>query len=174
MSFFTLMQLPFSPVFVFALTQDDLQFNKASTSCVGEWADSLTNISVGDLLSEAPDMEDANCITSSIHGSSNYIHQIPFSCDSFDAAIAAHIKKHQSIADSQTALPSQLSSIWGAEDTCDAFAFQRHSFSEKVQNASKHNSSETCKQITLSNTTALGTSVEVYFNIMLPASLHGW
>nr|GMC79643.1 TSL-kinase interacting protein 1-like isoform X1 [Ipomoea batatas] len=139
---------------------DDLQFNKAGTSCVGEWADSLTNISVGDLLSEAPDMEDANCITSSIHSSSNYIHQIPFSCDSFDAAIAAHIKKHQSITDSQTALPSQLSSIWGAEDTCDAFAFQRHSLSEKVQNASKHTSLETCKQITLANITALGASVE--------------
>ncbi|CAH9050151.1 unnamed protein product [Cuscuta europaea] len=128
-------------------------FNKTSTSCAGEWADSLTNISVGDLLSEVHDVEDANGTTSKIPtSSSNYVNHIPFNCDSFDAAIAAHIKKHQNIANAHTASQSALSTIWGAEDTCDAFAFQGRSHSTEVQNSSKNTTPE--KQMNLENAAA--------------------
>ncbi|VFQ72894.1 unnamed protein product [Cuscuta campestris] len=139
---------------------------KPITSCAGEWADSLTNISVGELLSQAPDAECGNCITSSVPtSSSNYVHNTPFSCDSFDAAIAAHIKKHQNIAINHTALPSELSTIWGAEDTCDAFSFQRRSHSEEWQKSSKPTSSDTSKPINLRNATAvLGTPLQGEFD----------
>ncbi|CAH9083266.1 unnamed protein product [Cuscuta epithymum] len=132
-------------------------FNKTSASCAGEWADSLTNISVGDLLSEVHAVEDANRITSRIPtSSSNYVNHIPFNCDSFDAAIAAHIKKHQNIANAHTASQSELSTIWGAEDTCDAFAFQGRSHSEEVQNSLKHTTPE--KQMNLANATTAAVS----------------
>lgn len=89
----------------------------------GEWADSLTNISVGDLLSGvSQDLED-NCIDPPI--SENCLPQIPFSCDSFDAAIAAHISRHQEKMGHQSTLATHTSSIWDAEETCDAFLFKR-------------------------------------------------
>lgn len=141
--------------------------NKPITSCAGEWADSLTNISVGELLAEAPDVECGNCITSSVPPTSsfNYVPNTPFSCDSFDAAIAAHIKKHQNIAINHTALPSELSTIWGAEDTCDAFSFQRRFHSEEWQKSFKPTSSDTSKPINLRNTTAvLGTPLQGEFD----------
>ncbi|CAI9260183.1 unnamed protein product [Lactuca saligna] len=49
-----------------------------------EWVDSLTNISVGDLLSE---------VSHNAVGPTLCHQQISYSCDSFDAAIAAHINK---------------------------------------------------------------------------------
>ncbi|KAI3512135.1 hypothetical protein L1887_19343 [Cichorium endivia] len=85
-----------------------------------EWADSLTNISVGDLLSEVS--RNAVGPTSPCH------QQISYSCDSFDAAIAAHINKNKNGFHSTI-----QSSIWDAEETCDAFSFPKNS--EKVQNS---------------------------------------
>jgi hypothetical protein len=51
-------------------------------------------------------------------------HQIPFTSDSFDAAIAAHISKHQDKM-GQSTLASHTSSIWDAEETRDAFSFKK-------------------------------------------------
>lgn len=79
----------------------------------GEWADSLTNISIGDLLLEASEVssqQNALCI-----------QQTSFSCDSFDAAVAAH-----SYFPQFTGLATQapVVSIWNAEETCDEFSFK--------------------------------------------------
>ncbi|KAH6807378.1 hypothetical protein C2S51_028486 [Perilla frutescens var. frutescens] len=89
----------------------------------GEWADSLTNISMGELLSESAPKADVNCSGFPGPLGSYCSQQIPFSCDSFDAAIAAHIYKHQNKVEQQ-GLASHAPSIWDAEETCDAFSFQ--------------------------------------------------
>ncbi|OMO50286.1 hypothetical protein CCACVL1_30534, partial [Corchorus capsularis] len=60
--------------------------NKTAALSAGEWADSLTNISVGDLLAEVPHDLDDNCADHPVAISSQCLQQIPFSCDSFDAA----------------------------------------------------------------------------------------
>ncbi|XP_068639808.1 TSL-kinase interacting protein 1-like isoform X2 [Aristolochia californica] len=80
----------------------------------GEWADSLTNISVGDLLLEASRAADANYTDPP----APCLQSIPFSCDSFDAAIAAHISSGSKELQNHV-------SIWDGEETCDAFSFQR-------------------------------------------------
>ncbi|KAL4576612.1 hypothetical protein LXL04_012708 [Taraxacum kok-saghyz] len=69
------------------------------TSSVFEWADSFTN---------------CNPLPPGTQGHS-------FSCDSFDAAIAAHIRKNRYFGDNAVE-PTVDSSIWNAEDTRDAFA----------------------------------------------------
>lgn len=43
---------------------------------------------------------------------------------SFDAAIAAHISRHQDRM-GRSSLASHMSSIWDAEETCDAFLFKK-------------------------------------------------
>ncbi|EEF42919.1 DNA binding protein, putative [Ricinus communis] len=98
--------------------------NSAALSA-GEWADSLTNISVGDLLSEVSRDVIPNCIETPLAQSGQCLQQIPFSCDSFDAAIAAHMSRHQNKILPST-LTSHTSSIWDAEETCDAFIFQKN------------------------------------------------
>lgn len=98
------------------------------------WTDSITNISVGDLL--ADDVE-ADCEAAPVAGPSHCVEEVPFSCDSFDAAIAAHLLKHQNKTGfhSATTTSHTLSSIWDAEETCDAFSFQnRSSIIAQVQN----------------------------------------
>ena len=67
------------------------------------WADSLTNVSVGDLLSDA----------NSQNGSA--WPGIPLSCDSFDTAIAGFLSRNQS---------PPMASIFDAEETCDEFSFK--------------------------------------------------
>ncbi|KAK1411809.1 hypothetical protein QVD17_32587 [Tagetes erecta] len=84
-----------------------------------EWADSLTNISVGDLLSELSHNQDANCVDSPLLPGSPCHRQISFSCDSFDAAIAAHINGKNVFQ------PTIVSSIWDADEACDAFSFPK-------------------------------------------------
>ncbi|KAK9058805.1 hypothetical protein SSX86_023648 [Deinandra increscens subsp. villosa] len=84
-----------------------------------EWADSLTNISVGDLLSELSHNQDANCVDSPLPPGSPCQQQISFSCDSFDAAIAAHINGKNAFR------PTIVSSIWDADETCDSFSFPK-------------------------------------------------
>ncbi|KAF3441833.1 hypothetical protein FNV43_RR15748 [Rhamnella rubrinervis] len=106
---------------------NDLRNNGTALSA-GEWADSLTNISVGDLLSGVSQDMDANCIDPPVAGSSQCLQQIPFSCDSFDAAIAAHISRQQDKMGCQATLASHASSILDAEETCDAFSFQKNPF----------------------------------------------
>lgn len=100
----------------------DERLSSGTALSAGEWADSLTNISVGDLLAEVPHDLDAAPVAES----SQCLQQIPFSCDSFDAAIAAHISRHQNKMGALSTLASHASSIWDAEETCDAFSFQKN------------------------------------------------
>ncbi|KAL9150015.1 hypothetical protein ABFS82_12G142300 [Erythranthe guttata] len=113
----------------------------------GEWADTLTNVSMGDLLSDSHNNADANCTDFSLPLSSNCLQQMPFTCDSFDAAIAAHIYKHNK-ADSQQILASHAPSIWDAEVTCDAFAFQKNgAFCGEDKNACMNSSPSSDKEV---------------------------
>ncbi|CAL1379111.1 unnamed protein product [Linum trigynum] len=102
-----------------------LGMTNSTTLSAGEWADSLTNISVGDLLSDVPNDCNTSNIVLPIAQNDQCLQQIPFSCDSFDAAIAAHISKHQDKLGFLPAVQPQTSSIWDADETCDAFSFQR-------------------------------------------------
>ncbi|XP_075498849.1 TSL-kinase interacting protein 1-like [Primulina tabacum] len=121
----------------------------------GEWADSLTNISVGDLLSESAQNMDINCSDFPVPVNSDCHSQIPFSCDSFDAAIAAHIYKHQNKVNLQPGLQSHVPSIWDAEETCDAFAFQKNSaLCDNSRSALKNDSPEACVQTSKRNLTS--------------------
>ncbi|CAL5197277.1 unnamed protein product [Lathyrus oleraceus] len=103
---------------------EELKSNSGSGLSAGEWADSLTNISVGDLLSGVSQDLNDNCIDPLIAENCRTVHQIPFSSDSFDAAIAAHISRHQDKM-GQSTMVSHMSSIWDAEETCDAFSFKK-------------------------------------------------
>ncbi|XP_065855826.1 TSL-kinase interacting protein 1 isoform X2 [Euphorbia lathyris] len=104
---------------------DDLRLSNDTALSAGEWADSLTNINIGDLLSEVPN----DAPTAQID---QCLQQMPFSCDSFDAAIAAHMSKHQHMMVFQSTVTSNTSSIWDAEETCDAFSFQKN-YAERQQ-----------------------------------------
>ncbi|KAJ6742542.1 CRAMPED PROTEIN [Salix viminalis] len=116
---------------------DGLRLSNVNVLSAGEWADSLTDVSIGDLLSELPHEADFNCAELPIVQSNQCLQQIPFSCDSFDAAIAAHISRHQSKMGFFSSVTSHTSSIWDGEETCDAFAFQRnHSLPKEVTTSS--------------------------------------
>ncbi|KAL6496277.1 TSL-kinase interacting protein 1 [Orobanche gracilis] len=115
----------------------------------GEWADSLTNISMGDLLSKSTHNLNINCTEFPTPLASNCLQQAPFSCDSFDAAIAAHIYKHQNRVDSQEGHHASRvpSSIWDCEETCDSFAFKKTSaFCDKDPTTYMNSSPEGCEQ----------------------------
>ncbi|KAL3528435.1 hypothetical protein ACH5RR_007757 [Cinchona calisaya] len=140
---------------------DDLTTQKTAALSAGEWADSLTNISVGDLLTEASHNVEVNGIDSPVLRNSYCHQQIPFSSDSFDAAIAAHIYKHQNRSASQLPLFSDTSSIWDGEETCDAFVFQKNSvFTMEVQSASKKSPPETSKENARTSSAASGRALE--------------
>ncbi|XP_047972053.1 TSL-kinase interacting protein 1-like [Salvia hispanica] len=116
----------------------------------GEWADSLTNISMGQLLSETTPNTDANC-SDFLGPLGSNCQQIPFNCDSFDAAIAAHIFKHQTKVQQQS-LASHAPSIFDAEETCDAFSFKKTSaFFRENHNASMNGSKDAHKQPTITS-----------------------
>ncbi|KAG7638769.1 SANT/Myb domain [Arabidopsis thaliana x Arabidopsis arenosa] len=103
----------------------------------GEWADSLTNISIGDLLSEVPDDIDSDGVDPPATEDSHYLlRDVPFTSDSFDAAIAAHILRHQNKPSAQLPLTSGSSSLWDDEETRDAFSFQKNRFANSTELAS--------------------------------------
>lgn len=115
---------------------------------VFDWADSLTNVSVGDLLSDVSrNNTNGNCIGPPAS-------QISFSCDSFDAAVAAHISKNLGNNGVQ---PSVASSIWDAEETCDAFTFHRNN----VLSEKPHTSNVNCKKDTAMSLIPSGSLVKV-------------
>ncbi|KAJ6871069.1 TSL-kinase interacting protein 1-like isoform X1 [Populus alba x Populus x berolinensis] len=127
---------------------DGLRLSNVNPLSAGEWADSLTNVSIGDLLSELPHVANHNCIEPLIVQSNQCLQEIPFSCDSFDAAIAAHISRHQGKMGFHSAVASHTSSIWDGEETCDAFAFQKnHSLRKEVTTSSAVASPRVSKQI---------------------------
>lgn len=77
---------------------------------------------------------DANSSDLRLPTTSQYPQQSPFTCDSFDAAVAAHIYKHQTKSTFHPNLAPPSSSILDAEETCDGFSFQKNSvFCQKVQ-----------------------------------------
>ncbi|XP_010253972.1 PREDICTED: TSL-kinase interacting protein 1-like isoform X1 [Nelumbo nucifera] len=141
---------------------DNLRMSNNSTALLaGEWADGLTNISIGDLLSEASRAADNNCVDPHSLGSSQYFQQIPFSCDSFDAAIAAHIAAHQEKLNLKSAQVSHATSLWDAEETRDAFSFQKMpTFDQEVRSPSQHASFGTCKQISCTSSMSLRALIE--------------
>ncbi|XP_062210526.1 TSL-kinase interacting protein 1 isoform X2 [Phragmites australis] len=98
--------------------QDDHGMNRAAIS-EGEWADTLTDMSVGYLLTEASKGANLDCIGTSSVKNALFLEN-PCSYDSFDAAVAFHASRYQ--ASEQPAHTSH-STIWGAEDTCDEFSF---------------------------------------------------
>lgn len=130
---------------------DDQRLNNGAVLSAGEWADSLTNISIGDLLSEVPDDIDANCMDPPVEDGSHSPHQLPFTCDSFDAAIAAHISKHQGRLGAPSLAESHSSSIFDAEETCDAFSFRKNATCPEVGIFSPFASPGTCKQTARTN-----------------------
>ncbi|KAK1562546.1 hypothetical protein Q3G72_013753 [Acer saccharum] len=130
----------------------DMRSSNDTALSAGEWADSPTNISVGDLLSEVPHDTDAP-------PGADYqcLQQIPFSCDSFDAAIAAHISRHQNKMGVLSTLQSHSSSIWDAEETCDAFSFQKNQiYHQEVSRLPDAAPSEACKQVTRASSVGSG------------------
>lgn len=100
--------------------EEEANLENRNTVSAVEWADSLTNISVGDLLSEAS--KDAKCVGSS-PGDQEYPLDDPFSCDSFDAVIAAHTSRMSTHA--------SHTSMWNADETCDEFSFKQMPTSHK-------------------------------------------
>ncbi|KAG2542208.1 TSL-kinase interacting protein 1-like isoform X1 [Panicum virgatum] len=98
--------------------EDDQGMNCAAIS-EGEWADTLTDISVGYLLTETSNGAHLDCIgTSSIKN--DLFLENPCSYDSFDAAVALHVSRFQA---SEQPARTPHSTIWGAEETCDGFSF---------------------------------------------------
>ncbi|KAK8943195.1 TSL-kinase interacting protein 1 [Platanthera zijinensis] len=111
----------------------DPTIQSGSDLLVGVWADSLTNISVGDLLFEGLEVSSQQNAPSIQHTS--------ISCDSFDAAVAAHSYCSQ--------LP--VTSVWNSEETCDEFSFKEATaFRAKSLNPSTDISGEVSKDITIS------------------------
>lgn len=138
--------------------KNDTRLQTGNLLTPGDWADSLTNISIGDLLNEASDNMETNYVGQS-NASCQY--QLPFSCDSFDAAIAALMCKNQEKASFQPTLESHAPSIWDFEETCDAFSFKKNSVSrEKVLGASTNDSSEACRQCAKESLVATDSVVE--------------
>jgi len=98
--------------------EDDQGMNCAAIS-EGEWADTLTDISVGYLLTETSKGADLDCIGTSSIKNALFLEN-PCSYDSFDAAVALHVSRFQA---SEQPAHTPHSTIWGAEETCDGFSF---------------------------------------------------
>ncbi|KAL5995041.1 TSL-kinase interacting protein [Asimina triloba] len=129
---------------------DKMRLSNGATLTAGEWADSLTNISIGELLSEASRGMDVSCIDPPVARSDSILHQIPFSSDSFDAAIAAHLSGPRATPALCTQIPH--ASIWDAEETCDAFSFRKvSSINQEVTSPSPSTSFRACHEIFHSN-----------------------
>ncbi|XP_034913829.1 TSL-kinase interacting protein 1 isoform X3 [Populus alba] len=139
---------------------DGFRLSNVNVLSAGEWADSLTDVSIGDLLSELPHEADFNCVEPPIVQSNQCLQQIPFSCDSFDAAIAAHISRHQSKMGFVSSVTSHASSIWDGEETCDAFAFQRNHSLRKEVTTSAVASPQVGKQMDRTSSIASGAFLE--------------
>ncbi|KAH9610896.1 hypothetical protein KSS87_015039 [Heliosperma pusillum] len=106
----------------------DQRLKKTPTLSAGEWADSLTNVGVGELLSVVHDNAIGNNVETPLQ-SSCCLEETPFTCDSFDAALAAHISSQYKPTSSRTS--PHLSSIWDAEETCDEFTFRKSAAARK-------------------------------------------
>ncbi|KAF8404460.1 hypothetical protein HHK36_009345 [Tetracentron sinense] len=123
---------------------DNLRVYNGPTLSSSAWADSLTNISIGGLLSEASLQGKPNRCYPMPIGSDPCLQQIPFSSDSFDAAIATHIYGHPQCPRSSS--HGSHTSILDAEETCHAFSFQKFFSSGKEVLASSRSAPGACGQ----------------------------
>uniref|UniRef100_A0A1D1YGQ5 TSL-kinase interacting protein 1 n=2 Tax=Anthurium amnicola TaxID=1678845 RepID=A0A1D1YGQ5_9ARAE len=102
---------------------ENLRTSDGATMSACEWADSLTNISIGDLLSEASRAADPCHNNPSAWEGVSTLQHLSLSCDSFDAAIAGLLSHHQDVLNPSTRLSP--ASILDAEETCDEFSFHK-------------------------------------------------
>ncbi|CAD6210374.1 unnamed protein product [Miscanthus lutarioriparius] len=98
-------------------SEDDQGMNCVAISEV-DWADTLTDISVEHLLTEASKGAHLDCVGTSVKNP--LFLENPCSYDSFDAAVALHASRYQA---SEQPAHTPHSTIWGAEETCDEFSF---------------------------------------------------
>ncbi|XP_068648755.1 TSL-kinase interacting protein 1-like isoform X2 [Aristolochia californica] len=96
--------------------EEENQRSDAATMSMNAWADCLSNISMGSLF-----MDVSRFGLMAVKGDS-HLRQASFNSDSFDAAIAAHLDRHQSPIFSTQVVPT---SILDAEETCQGFLFQK-------------------------------------------------
>lgn len=96
------------------------------------WADSLTSISIGGLLSEVSLQGRLNNNDIKSNGNDAGLQPSLLISDSFDAFIAGQMN-HSHIPRPNSQVSG--SSILDAEDTCHAFAFKKFSSSEKEAHA---------------------------------------
>lgn len=128
-----------------------------------EWADSLTNATDCDLITEDIDAMGANGVESPIFRSSRCAEAIPFTCDSFDAAIAAHIYSQTKLGFSGPS--SHSSSIWDAEETRDAFLFQNRAvISNQVPSSTTTAASNAGTGFFRTSSARTGTKAQVFPN----------
>ncbi|XP_031477929.1 TSL-kinase interacting protein 1 isoform X2 [Nymphaea colorata] len=140
---------------------DNMQTGGGASLATVEWADSLTNYSVGDFLNEASNVADGVMVESAVAGSA-CLEQTPFCSDSFDAAIAAHVSRHQNAI--SVSANVWHPSIWNADDTRDAFSFQKNNRSqENAIGLSRDASSEKPVQNIFPNSTGDAKLVEQEF-----------
>ncbi|KAF8683492.1 hypothetical protein HU200_044400 [Digitaria exilis] len=118
--------------------EDDQRMNCAAIS-EGEWADTLTDISVGYLLTEASKGAHLDCLGTSSVKNALYLEN-PCSYDSFDAAVALHVSRYQA---SEQPTHTSHSTIWGAEETCDEFSFNLSAMKQEGSNTPSSSSPDT-------------------------------
>ncbi|PKA64528.1 TSL-kinase interacting protein 1 [Apostasia shenzhenica] len=104
---------------------------KSGNNAMLSLVDCLSNISFGALYSKIEEEVEGAKHSHQLGSEKNINPQyLPISCDSFDAAIAAHISRYQPTNHS-TKMPQ--SSILDAEDTCNPFSF--HNFTSSNNQA---------------------------------------
>ncbi|KAJ1298027.1 hypothetical protein BS78_01G422500 [Paspalum vaginatum] len=124
-------------------SEDDQGMNCTAIS-EGEWADTLTDISVGYLLTEASKGADLGFVGTSSVKNALFLEN-PCSYDSFDAAVALHASRYQA---SEQSTHTPHSTIWGAEETCDEFSFNLSaSRKQEGSNASSSSSPDTDNEV---------------------------
>ncbi|CAL4913496.1 unnamed protein product [Urochloa decumbens] len=141
-------ELPEQPPFQFGSQKqlqvpDDQGMNCAVIS-EGEWADTLTDISVGYLLTEASKGAHLDCIGTSSSVKNALLLENPCSYDSFDAAVALHVSRFQA---SEQAAHNPHSTIWGAEETCDEFSFNLSARKQEGSNTPSSSSPDTDSEV---------------------------
>ncbi|XP_057491274.1 TSL-kinase interacting protein 1 [Actinidia eriantha] len=93
------------------------------------WSDSLTNLSIGGLLSEASLLGKIDCYDPKSNGSKLGLQPTPLISDSLDAFIAGQLDSQPQ--ESKPWSHVSRSSILDAEETCHAFPFRKFSSSGK-------------------------------------------
>ncbi|XP_043697645.1 TSL-kinase interacting protein 1 isoform X2 [Telopea speciosissima] len=138
--------------------EDETRTNKGVTLSSVACPDSLTNISIGGLLSEASLQGNTSC--DPVIGNDLCLQQVPFTCDSFDAAISNLI--HGRAQGPKLSSNGSFSSILDAEETCHAFPFQKMlSLGENLLPAARSAPSGCCSQDASSKSFKISNSVEV-------------